>query len=154
MKLTLSTLPLLRSWQFNPLHLPRRKKTTIPCPRLPSSDDVAALTEQEKKHPFSLLVFGGGYSPSGNQVSLESNVKYFRRIRSSMGLGEAAMKTYFADGKSKDRDLQFSIRPFVSLKQTKSWPNFSDPAGVSPTNTGTTTCRLTTCPPSELSTNG
>ncbi|MEC9124156.1 MAG: hypothetical protein VX969_08420, partial [Verrucomicrobiota bacterium] len=33
----------------------------------------------EKKHPFSLLVFGGGYSPSGNQVSLESNVKYLRR---------------------------------------------------------------------------
>ena len=79
-----------------------------PPPPASSSDDVgAALTDQEKKHPFSLLVFGGGYSPSGNQVSLESNVKYFRRIRSSMGLGEAAMKTYFADGKSKDRDLQF-----------------------------------------------
>ena len=45
----------------------------------------ATLTAEEKKHPFNLLVFGGGYSPSGNQVSLESNVKYFRRIRSSMG---------------------------------------------------------------------
>ena len=67
----------------------------------------ATLTAEEKKHPFNLLVFGGGYSPSGNQISLESNVKYFRRIRSSMGLGEAAMKTYFADGKNKDRDLQF-----------------------------------------------
>ena len=79
-----------------------------PPPPASSSDDIgAALTEQEKEHPFNLLVFGGGYSPSGNQVSLESNVKYFRRIRSNMGLGEAAMKTYFADGKSKDRDLQF-----------------------------------------------
>ena len=67
----------------------------------------ATLTAEQKKHPFNLLVFGGGYSPSGNQVSLESNVKYFRRIRSSMGLGEAAMNTFFADGKSKDRDLQF-----------------------------------------------
>ena len=67
----------------------------------------ATLTDQEKKHPFSLLVFGGGYSPSGNQVSLESNVKYFRRIRSKMGLGGAVMKTFFADGKSEDRDLQF-----------------------------------------------
>ena len=65
------------------------------------------LTAEEKKHPFNLLVFGGGYSPSGKEVSLESNVKYFRRIRSSMGLGEAAMKTFFADGKSKDRDLKF-----------------------------------------------
>ena len=42
-----------------------------------------------------------------------------------MGL-EAAMKTYFADGKSKDR-LNFSIR--LDLEATKSWPNFSDPAG-------------------------
>lgn len=72
-----------------------------------ASKASTALTAEERKHPFNLLVFGGGYSPSGNQVSLESNVKYFRRIRSSMGLGEAAMKTFFADGKSKDRDLQF-----------------------------------------------
>ncbi|MBT3638564.1 MAG: hypothetical protein HN531_16655 [Opitutae bacterium] len=82
--------------------------STSPPPPASNPDEISAtLTEQEKEHPFNLLVFGGGYSPSGNQVSLESNVKYFRRIRSSMGLGEAAMKTYFADGKSKDRDLQF-----------------------------------------------
>jgi hypothetical protein len=77
-------------------------------PSVPAPVKVdATLTAEEKKHPFNLLVFGGGYSPSGNQVSLESNVKYFRRIRSSMGLGEAAMKTFFADGQNKDRDLQF-----------------------------------------------
>jgi hypothetical protein len=79
-----------------------------PSPPPSTSDEIrSTLTEEEKEHPFNLLVFGGGYSPSGNQVSLESNVKYFRRIRSSIGLGQAAMKTYFADGKSKDRDLQF-----------------------------------------------
>jgi hypothetical protein len=82
--------------------------STSPPPPNPSPDEISTTqTEQERKHPFNLLVLGGGYSPSGNQVSLESNVKYFRRIRSSMGLGEAAMKTYFADGKSEDRDLQF-----------------------------------------------
>ena len=54
-----------------------------------------------------ILVLGGGYSPSGNQVSLESNVKYFRKIRSKLGLDEAPMHTYFADGKEKGRDLQF-----------------------------------------------
>jgi len=82
--------------------------STSPPPPASNPDEInATLTEKEKEHPFNLLVFGGGYSPSGNQISLESNVKYFRRIRSSMGLGEAAMKTYFADGKSKDRDLQF-----------------------------------------------
>jgi hypothetical protein len=67
----------------------------------------AKPNSEQKRHPYSLLIFGGGYSPSGNQVSLESNVKYFRRIRSSIGLGEAEMKTFFADGRSSDRDLQF-----------------------------------------------
>jgi hypothetical protein len=88
---------------------PTEENASSPAPpAVQASNKVSAtLTAEEKKHPFNLLVFGGGYSPSGNQVSLESNVKYFRRIRSSMGLGEAAMKTYFADGKSKDRDLQF-----------------------------------------------
>ena len=81
--------------------------SSAPPPVTVAGKVSATLTAEQKKHPFNLLVFGGGYSPSGNQVSLESNVKYFRRIRSSMGLGEAAMKTFFADGKSKDRDLQF-----------------------------------------------
>ena len=54
-----------------------------------------------------VLVLGGGYSPSGNQVSLESNVKYFRKIRNKIGLGKASMHTYFADGQEKGRDLQF-----------------------------------------------
>ena len=79
----------------------------VPAPKPAPTLTYLKLTEEEKKHPYNVLVFGGGYSPSGNQVSLESNVKYFRRIRSSIGLGGAAMETYFADGKSKDRDLQF-----------------------------------------------
>jgi hypothetical protein len=54
-----------------------------------------------------ILVLGGGYSPSGNQISLESNVKYFRKIRDKIGLGDSSMHTYFADGKEKGRDLQF-----------------------------------------------
>lgn len=78
-----------------------------PAPKPAPPLTYLKLTEEEKKHPYNLLVFGGGYSPSGNQVSLESNIKYFRRIRSTIGLGGAAMETYFADGKSKDRDLQF-----------------------------------------------
>jgi len=83
------------------------KTTPSSTPETSPPETASLLIEQENKHPFNLLVFGGGYSPSGNQVSLESNVKYFRRIRTSMGLGEAAMETHFADGKSKDRDLQF-----------------------------------------------
>ena len=87
---------------------PTEENASSSAPAVTVAGKVSAtLTAEQKKHPFNLLVFGGGYSPSGNQVSLESNVKYFRRIRSSMGLGEAAMNTFFADGKSKDRDLQF-----------------------------------------------
>jgi len=68
---------------------------------------------EQKPDPFTvensshILVLGGGYSPSGNQISLESNVKYFRKIRASIGLTKASMHTYFADGKEQGRDLQF-----------------------------------------------
>ena len=57
--------------------------------------------------PFDLLILGGGYSPSGNQFSLESNVKYFMRIRPALGLEQSRMSLYFADGNAPDRDLQF-----------------------------------------------
>ena len=56
---------------------------------------------------INILVWGGGYSPSGNQVSLESNVKYFHRIKDKMGLGRFKSSTLFADGKAKNRDIQF-----------------------------------------------
>lgn len=54
-----------------------------------------------------LLIFGGGYSPSGNQVSLESNIKYFYKIRERIGLENAKAFTFFADGRDNSRDLQF-----------------------------------------------
>ena len=55
----------------------------------------------------NILIFGGGYSASGNQISLESNVRYFRKIRDNIGLANASIYTYFADGKDAGRDLQF-----------------------------------------------
>jgi hypothetical protein len=71
-------------------------------PSLDPKPDVFAV--ENSSH---ILVLGGGYSPSGNQISLESNVKYFRKIRASIGLANASMHTYFADGKDRGRDLQF-----------------------------------------------
>ena len=53
---------------------------------------------------FKVLVLGGGYSPSGNQLSLESNVKYFRKVQNAIGLGNTSTQVYFADGKEKGRD--------------------------------------------------
>jgi hypothetical protein len=57
--------------------------------------------------PFNLLVLGGGYSPSGNQFSLESNVKYFMRMRQALGLDQSKTSLYFADGSDPGRDLQY-----------------------------------------------
>ena len=64
--------------------------------------------EQTESGFFNLLVWGGGYSPSGNQLSLESNIRYFRKIRPSLGLENYSMWTLFADGKDQARDLQFN----------------------------------------------
>ena len=36
----------------------------------------------------NILILGGGYSAYGNQISLESNVKYFQRIKPILQLEE------------------------------------------------------------------
>ncbi len=53
------------------------------------------------------LVWGGGYSASGNQVSLEKNVLYFRRVLGELNLLKSPRHLLFADGRDKGRDLQF-----------------------------------------------
>ena len=62
---------------------------------------------------FEILILGGGYSPSGNQVSLESNIRYFRRIQKQTGLIDIKTKTLFADGVNVNRDLQFYDPEFI-----------------------------------------
>jgi len=44
-----------------------------------------------------VLTFGGG-PPSHNQISLERNVEYFRRVLDGVGLGTARHDVYFGDG--------------------------------------------------------
>lgn len=55
-----------------------------------------------------ILTIGGGYSPTGNQVSLEKNVLYFRRMLEDLGLAAVHHDVFFADGDSPGRDLQFT----------------------------------------------
>ncbi|MDH3585059.1 MAG: hypothetical protein OER86_12675 [Phycisphaerae bacterium] len=55
-----------------------------------------------------VLTIGGGYSPSGNQVSLEKNILFFKRVLQSLGLGSAPHTILFADGQDAARDLQFA----------------------------------------------
>jgi hypothetical protein len=54
------------------------------------------------------LVIGGGYAPSGNQVSLEKNVIFFRHLLSEVYPDGVSQDVYFADGKGEGRDLQYS----------------------------------------------
>ncbi len=56
---------------------------------------------------MNFLTIGGGYSPSGNQVSLEKNVQYLNRMLIKENLGDAPHSVYFADGDSDGRDLQY-----------------------------------------------
>ena len=56
-----------------------------------------------------VLTIGGGYSPAGNQISLERNVIFFEKLlaeRLPEGVGH---DLYFADGSSPHPDLQFQI---------------------------------------------
>ena len=54
-----------------------------------------------------ILTIGGGYSPSGNQVSLERNVIFFEKLRSEKLGADTKHDLYFADGNSPFPDLQF-----------------------------------------------
>ena len=54
------------------------------------------------------LTIGGGYSPQGNQVSLEKNVLFFQRLLAEQRSEGVPHDIYFADGDSPERDLQFA----------------------------------------------
>ena len=78
--------------------------TFLPLLFLPLATYGGEVEAGRKAH---ILTIGGGYSPSGNQVSLEKNVLYFQRVLDGMGLGCAPHSLFFADGNSPGRDLQF-----------------------------------------------
>ena len=67
------------------------------------------IPEERNSH---FLTIGGGYSPSGNQVSLEKNIQYLQRVMAGLGRKNAPHTIYFADGNAKGRDLQFYDEKF------------------------------------------
>jgi hypothetical protein len=56
---------------------------------------------------WQFLTIGGGYSPDGNQVSLEKNVQFYQRLLTDLRLAAAPHHLLFADGNSSGRDLHF-----------------------------------------------
>ena len=132
MKLTLSYLAFAPILAIQSLASPPKEENDSASPAPPCFKlrrRRSSPHRARKEAPFQPPGFRRWIFPFGKPSFLESNVKYFRRIRSSMGLGEAAMKLILPMAKARTGISNFSIRPFVSLKQTKSWPNFSDPTG-------------------------
>ncbi len=53
------------------------------------------------------LTIGGGYSPTGNQISLEKNVLMFQQLVSERYPAGVSHDVYFSDGNNPGRDLQY-----------------------------------------------
>lgn len=53
------------------------------------------------------LTIGGGYSPTGNQVSLEKNVVFFQKLLAEKYSESRPHSLFFSDGDDPGRDLQF-----------------------------------------------
>lgn len=68
---------------------------------------LAACTPATLHADDVFLTIGGGYNPSGNQVSLEKNALLFQRILAETYPAEVRHDIFFADGDAQNRDLQF-----------------------------------------------
>ncbi|HIA18213.1 MAG TPA: hypothetical protein EYN70_02140 [Planctomycetaceae bacterium] len=53
------------------------------------------------------LTIGGGYAPTGNQISLEKNVQLFQQLVQERFPNNPSHTVLFSDGKSPGRDLQY-----------------------------------------------
>ena len=77
----------------------------------------AGKTTQNSSANCNILIWGGGYSPSGNQVSLESNVRYFLRVRDKMGLTGFQTRILLPMVQIMREIFNFEILNFWCLKQ-------------------------------------
>jgi hypothetical protein len=68
---------------------------------------VAALLAGRAHGEDVFLTIGGGYNPSGNQVSLEKNALLFQRMLAETYPKEVRQDLFFADGDAQERDVQF-----------------------------------------------
>lgn len=53
------------------------------------------------------LTIGGGYSPSGNQISIEKNIAFFQGVLAKNAVSGDSHELLFSDGKALGRDVQF-----------------------------------------------
>ncbi len=67
---------------------------------------LLATTAQAQAGDYFLTI-GGGYAPTGNQISLEKNVQLFQQLVQERFPDNSSHTVLFSDGKSPGRDLQY-----------------------------------------------
>ncbi|MFK8113662.1 MAG: hypothetical protein AB8B91_15780, partial [Rubripirellula sp.] len=67
---------------------------------------ILALSFSSANGGDFVLTIGGGYSPAGNQASLEKNVLLFQRVLAGHSVAVDRHDIFFADGKNAAKDLQ------------------------------------------------
>src|SRR5262245_57254886 len=77
---------------------------TVPAVLLAAFFCLAVAAASAGDH---ILTIGGGYAPSGNQVSLEKNVIFFRQVLAELKLDHVPHDVLFSDGDSPGRDVQY-----------------------------------------------
>jgi hypothetical protein len=80
---------------------------------LDSYSEIQKRVSKSEDQQFNLLILGGGYSASGNEVSLESNVRYLLRQKDGIGLSKFRTKTLFSDGLDAARDIKYRDPSFT-----------------------------------------
>ena len=80
---------------------------------LDSYSEIQKRVSETEDQQFNLLIWGGGYSASGNEVSLESNVRYLLRQKDEIGLSKFRTKTLFSDGLDAARDIKYRDPSFT-----------------------------------------
>ncbi len=79
------------------------------------------LAAQSAEATDYFVTIGGGYSPAGNQASLEANVLFYQRILREKHPGPRVHDIFFADGMDPGHDLQVEaesdqpVRPAMEL---------------------------------------
>lgn len=97
------------------MNSPAPQRTRRPALKLPVLLLAAAWTcaaPAQARAADDFLTIGGGYSPSGNQVSLEKNVLFFRQVLADLypadGAATLRHDVLFSDGNSPGRDVQYA----------------------------------------------
>ena len=68
---------------------------------------LAGIAPQRVSGKDHFLTIGGGYSPHGNQVSLEKNVLFFQTLLAERYSDGAAHDIFFSDGDNPQPDVQY-----------------------------------------------